>query len=139
MYDLQKIQKIISDINRYFKELREIGVSSIKDLKISKNFLSASMLIFSIVNRTIDLGNEILTSNNLGTPLTYRDIFNLLYKNKFITKKMLDEISYLIHIRNLIAHEYYRFKESDIFKALKKLPIVLKFIESIKRKIRIKI
>jgi len=46
------------------------------------------MVLFTILNRAIDLGEEIVLSKNLGMPSTYKDIFRLLLKNKTIEKNI---------------------------------------------------
>jgi len=80
MYDMERIGKIISDIEKYFRDLKELKIEKIEDLKDKRNFYALSMALFSILNRTIDLGSEIVIANNLGMPSTYRDIFSLLGK-----------------------------------------------------------
>ena len=81
MYDLERITKIISEIEKYFKDLDEISIKGEDDLEDKRNFYACSMLIFSILNRVIDLGSEMVTANNFGIPVTYKDIFRLLAKN----------------------------------------------------------
>ena len=56
------------------------------------------MALFSALNRTIDLGSEIVMANNLGIPSTYRDIFKLLSKNGFIDKTLEKELSRLVFL-----------------------------------------
>ena len=36
------------------------------------------MALFSLLNRVIDLGSEMVMGADLGTPAIYRDIFRLL-------------------------------------------------------------
>ena len=60
MYDLERIGKIISDMQRYLKELKDYNLS-IEELHDSKTYHASSMLIFAILNRLIDLGSEIIS------------------------------------------------------------------------------
>lgn len=41
----------------------------------------------------------------------------------------------LVHIRNLIAHEYQEFTAKDIFQALKEINVIKQFIVVVKKKI----
>ena len=90
------------------------------------------MVLFSILNRAIDLGDEIVMANNLGMPFTYKEIFRLLTRNEFIGKDMGEELSNLVFYRNLLSHEYYDLTEEDVLEVFKKISIVKKFVERIK-------
>ncbi len=78
MFDLERLTKIISDIYRYLDDLERMEIKDPRDLDDIKNFYAVSMILFTLINRVIDLGDEIVTSRNLGVPGTYREIFNLL-------------------------------------------------------------
>lgn len=134
MYDIERIGKIISDIERYFRdlELEGLNIKNVEDLEDRKDFYAISMVLFSILNRAIDLGDEIVMANNLGMPSTYKEIFRLLTRNKFIGKDMGEELSNLVFYRNLLSHEYYDLTEEDVFEVFKKISIVKKFVERIK-------
>ena len=78
MYDTERIARIISDIEKYLRDLEELDIKEARDLADKRNFYAISMVLFSILNRTIDLGEELVMANNLGMPSTYREIFKLL-------------------------------------------------------------
>ena len=88
--------------------------------------------MFSIINRAIDLGEEIVSYKKLGFPGRYREIFYLLEKNRIINEKSYNELSDLVYFRNLAAHEYHTFTENDVFNALKKISTVNNFIVIVK-------
>jgi len=134
MYDIERMGKIISDIERYFRdlELEGLNIKKVEDLEDRKDFYAISMVLFSILNRAIDLGDEIVMANNLGMPSTYKEIFRLLTKNEYIGKDMGEELSNLVFYRNLLSHEYYDLTEEDVLEVFKKISIVKKFVERIK-------
>ena len=138
MYDIERIGKIISDIERYFRdlELEGLNIKKVEDLEDRKDFYAISMVLFSILNRAIDLGDEIVMANNLGMPSTYKEIFRLLTRNEYIGKDMGEELSNLVFYRNLLSHEYYDLTEEDVFEVFKKISIVKKFIGRIKKILR---
>ena len=82
MFDLEQLTKIISDIYRYLDDLEKIEPKDLSDLDDIRNFYAVSMILFTLINRTIDLGDEIVTSRNLGVPGTYQEIFSLLERVK---------------------------------------------------------
>ena len=136
MYDIERIGKIISDIEKYLRDLEELKIEEIEDLEDKRNFYALSMALFSVLNRKIDLGSEIVMANNLGIPSTYRDIFKLLSKNGFIDKVLEKELSRLVFYRNLLSHEYYDLTERDIFDVLRRIGVIKQFVEKIKELLR---
>ena len=134
MYDVERIGKIISDIERYFRdlELEGLNIKKVEDLEDKKDFYAISMVLFSILNRAIDLGDEIVMANNLGMPSTYKEIFRLLTRNEYIGKDMGEKLSNLVFYRNLLSHEYYDLTEEDVLEVFKKISIVKKFVARIK-------
>ena len=136
MYDVERLGKIFSDIERYFADLETLNVRTVKDLADRRNFYSVSMVIFSIINRTINLGEEVVTANNLGTPSTYKDIFYLLRKNGIINDRMKNELSELSSYRNVFSHEYQNLTEKDVYNALLKINAVKEFAKRIKAGIK---
>jgi len=136
MYDLERIGKIISDIEKYLRDLEELDIKEAKDLADKRNFYAISMVLLSIVNRAIDLGEEIVMANNLGMPSTYKEIFRLLVKNELIDTNLGEGLSNLVFYRNLLSHEYYELTEKDVFDVSKKVGIVKGFAEKIKELLR---
>lgn len=43
MYDLERLGKIISDIEKYLRDLKELDINKIEDLRDKKNLYSVSM------------------------------------------------------------------------------------------------
>lgn len=128
----ERLLSIFRDIERFFTDLEGIGVFDRDDLKDKKQFYATSMLLFSIINRAIDLGEEIIADKKFGLPATYNEIFYLLEKNKIISQRLCSQLSSLIYFRNLAAHEYHTFTEKDVFNAFQEITAVKKFVEIIK-------
>jgi uncharacterized protein YutE (UPF0331/DUF86 family) len=120
---------IIADIEKYLRELEDLNIKTIEDLKERKNFYSASMLLLTIFNRVIDLGEELVLRKKLGMPATYSEIFALLRKADIINDKLFLELREIVRLRNRLSHEYFTFTEKDVFEGLKKIKIVKQFIK----------
>ncbi len=136
MFDLERLTKIISDIYRYLDDLERMELTDMRDLDDIKNFYAVSMILFTLINRVIDLGDEIVTSRNLGVPGTYREIFNLLERGKVIDKELASDLSNLVYQRNILAHEYYNLTEKDVFKTYRRVHVIRKFVERVKENIK---
>lgn len=130
MYDKERIIVIVEDIKKYSQKLRERNIKKVFELD-DVNYYACSMIIFSIINRAIDLGDEIVNSKKLGFPSETKDIFILLGENKIINKKTEEKMRDLIRLRNKIAHRYGSMNKEDIFKAIEEVKIVEEFVSEI--------
>lgn len=132
MYDIERIAKMISDIERYLRDLKELDIQRVEDLDDKKNLYALSMVLFSITNRAIDLADEIVMANDLGMPSTYRETFKLLARNGYIDATLMEKMSKLVFYRNLLAHEYYDVTEKDLFDLQKNIGMVRQFVDIVK-------
>ena len=137
MYDVNRIGRIISDIKKYQNELNSYGIKKVSDLKEGIKYHASAMLIFAILNRVLDLGNEILANESVGAPNTYLDIMPLLSKAGYINKEEADELNKIIEKRNVMAHFYYEINEKDLFKVINKLYLIDGFIQIVKKRIKL--
>lgn len=134
MIDKEQISIMIKDIERYLSDLSTIDVSSKEDLKEKEAYYAVSMIIFQIMNRTIDIGNEIISgSRDIPVPGSYKETFEILSENKIIAPKTASHMTQLMKFRNAIAHEYYRITEDEIFKLKNEIHDVGNFVDEIKR------
>jgi len=131
MYDIEKINRIIDDINRFFIDLERIKLDK-ENIKDSTNLHGSSMLIFGIINRTIDLAEEILVKNDLPMPSAYHECFPALGKAGLLDKSLSYELEILAKDRKLFAHHYYATKQKEVLRLSKDIYAVKRFIESVK-------
>ena len=124
---------MIKDIERYLSDLLEMDIQSKNDLKKKEAYYAVSMVIFAVMNRVIDIGNEIISgSENIPVPATYAETFELLSKNKIISTALASDMTKLMKYRNIIAHEYYRLSVDELFRLKKDVHKAEKFILEIK-------
>ncbi len=50
MFDLERITKILADMETFFSDLKSFNIAKSDDLKDRKNFHSVSMVLFAILN-----------------------------------------------------------------------------------------
>ncbi|MBU1104242.1 MAG: DUF86 domain-containing protein [Nanoarchaeota archaeon] len=137
MYDIQRIGKIITDIEKFAKELSSYKIREVSDLSDSKTFHATSMVIFGILNRTIDLGSEILFAENLGAPNTYQDIMPTLAKANIIDKERAEKLNKMINKRNILAHFYGDIKEKDLLSLAKNINLIEDFVRTVKKNVKV--
>ena len=137
MYNIERVTSMIKDIKDYQRILESFKIDSIDNLKDDKTLHSSSMIIFAMLNRVIDLGQEILIKEEYGMPDRYEEIFTKLEKAGMMNKKESTEFKELIKFRNIIAHTYYSVSKNDVFNAIQKAKLIDNFIEKIKKRVRI--
>ena len=125
-----RLSIIISRIERHVKRANELVN---RDLSDDVVFSALSMECFQAINSAIDLGEHLVSKHNLGIPSTYREVFEILHKNKIINEEILNGMKKLIFYRNLIAHEYYTIEVKDLKEIVDMLNVLLDLVESVKR------
>jgi len=128
-----RLATIISRIERHKEKAEELVEQDISDYLI---FNTLAMECFQAVNSAIELGELIVSEKNLGFPSRYREIFELLYNAKLMSKKGLEDIKELIFFRNLIAHEYYTITEDELREMGSLLGCLDELIENVKRELQ---
>jgi uncharacterized protein YutE (UPF0331/DUF86 family) len=135
-YDREQVSKILSDIGRYTKDLQELGITSREDLEDRRTLYALSMLLFTIINRALDLADEVILTNRLGMPSSYREIFDILRRRRFIERELAEEMASLVFYRNMIAHQYDDLTDDDLYSLFERLDTILRFVDRMKEIIR---
>ena len=92
-----------------------------------------AMECFQAVNALIEIGEYVVTDKRLGFPSTYREIFELLAREKLMNKDELGAAKRLVFLRNLIAHEYQRITEEELIEMAGLLGIAKGFVDRIRK------
>lgn len=112
-----------------------MATKNVDDLYDRKNYHASSMVVFTILNKVIDLGTEILTSEELGAPNTYKDIMPTLAKAGVINKEQADSLNRLIKKRNVLSHFYEDMDENELYSTIKELHIIMDFVNLVKKRV----
>lgn len=127
-----RITVAIESLNKHFRELGELNIKKKEDLDTVK-YRAASMDIFTIINKTIDIADEVALEKSLGFPAEYKEVFTMLKNARIIDEKMEKKLKDLVMLRNKISHRYDILTEKDIFNAVKEVEIIKDFVECVKR------
>ncbi len=128
MLNKERVNFIVEDIDIYFEKLKNIAPTK-ENLNNDEKFLSTSMAIFQILNRMIDLADEIVKTEKMGYPLQIKDLFTFLEQKNFIDKKLERKLKDLIIARNKFSHRYGNINKEDILSILKELDSVKEFVK----------
>lgn len=125
---------MVKDVERYLSDMAEMGIEDKKHLEEKEAYYAVSMVVFAVMNRVIDMGNEVISgSANIPVPGTYAETFELLARNNVISPATATEMTRLMKYRNIIAHEYYRLSTDELFRLKKDVVHAETFIDEIKK------
>lgn len=134
MSDINKLNKNIQNIEKYLKILEEYNFKNFEEFDENVNdVLAISMALFTILNASIEIGEEIIEEKKLDFPTSYKEIFLIIKKEKIISKELCDKLSSFMKQRNMIAHQYDEIENEKIYELLLEKKIFKEFISEVKK------
>lgn len=136
--DKERILNTIKIIQEYIDLIKKRNISIADESENDKNFryMGISMAFFTILNKTIELAEELVDSLELKyVATTYMENIEILYKNKLLDENQYKIFKSFVSYRNEIAHEYEEIKNVEIDWCLKNLDFISDFIKIIKKKL----
>lgn len=127
---IEFIKTEIEDIKRY-KDINYDKYMENRDLQ-----RIIERIIENIVNAIIDISKIILVYSDIPIPDTYRDIILSLKELNMVNSEVIENISNLTRLRNILAHQYLDIKWELIENFLKKeVNFVESFVTELEKKI----
>lgn len=78
----------------------------------------------------IDIGSHIVSDQELGSPGSYREIFEMMAEAGIIELQLAEKMQSFASMRNILVHDYMRINHGITYDAIKnELIWVDKFIE----------
>lgn len=128
---MDDFENTLNRIKKYFDDLEECRDLDLRD---KRNFYANSMIVFSIINESIILGELFMSKNAMAAPLTYKEMMDILAERKAIDGKLAMKMKLLVQKRNIIAHEYGNITQEDIAELVKKVGIARNFAAALAEK-----
>ena len=75
--------------------------------------------LFISINMMVDIAMHIVVDEKLGSTDNMREAFEILYKEKYITKEDMTRYKNMIAFRNILSHEYVKIDKKIVFNVLK--------------------
>lgn len=135
MYDLERLNLIIDDINMYIGKIERMDILSMKKID-DLIFDACSMNCFSLLNKVLDLSEQIVKGRDLGTPFKYRDYFDMLSSVNIINRKLGEKIGDMIILRNKFSHRYDKITEKELLNFVKDVKNIKVFVGKIEEEVR---
>ena len=126
-------EKILLQASRLEESIAQIEVV---EKKIDDPLYHAALERFLqiAIEEVINIGNEIIVAEKIGTPLTYKDVFKILEQHKVITASLSKELQYFCSFRNRLVHLYWDISKEEFQVQIKKRTKLLEFVAIILKK-----
>ncbi len=121
MINRETLQKRIEKAQEYIDFLEEIKAKyNLEEFQSNKMiFGSTERFLHLTIESLIDIGNHIISADNLGIVNAYRDIPIILYENNYINKEQKNIFIQIIGTRNILVHDYLDIEKETIYRILK--------------------
>ncbi|MEK6932823.1 MAG: DUF86 domain-containing protein [Nanoarchaeota archaeon] len=114
-----RIDDKIEEIENYLSELGEITPDSFQDyINDFKTKAACERYFEKIIEAVVDLTFLIIKDKGFKTPGEDKEAFDILAKEKIISKELADRLKDAKSMRNIIAHEYGKTDDRIIFESI---------------------
>ena len=120
MVRIEILQKRISKAYEYLEILKKIKKEYSKEIFVKDPLIygSTERFLQLTIEALIDIGNHIVSDQNLGQVNFYSDIPQLLYQNNYIKKDLKEIFIQIIGFRNILVHDYLNIDLSIVYSVL---------------------
>ena len=109
----------LKSLSVYVAKLEELRPASLEVWKTDlENYWAVLHGLQIAVQHVIDIGNHILSGQNLAAPTDYKETLLELGRNKVIPMPFAEKISGMAGLRNVIVHRYLGVDPEKVFNAV---------------------
>lgn len=112
----QRLNQLSTSINK-IERFKEISLEEFLKDDIIQDVVEYNLLI--AINMMIDIATHIVVDNNMGSPETLGEAFNILNKEKYLNDKETKVYRNMVGLRNILSHEYINIDKKIIYSILK--------------------
>jgi len=107
MVDIAVVRRILSSLNESLEHLKSKQNVSFEEYKKDRDIQAiVERKLETTIQACIDIGNHIISSQNLGSPSDYGEIFLILAQKGIINNKQSEKLLRMAGFRNVLIHEY---------------------------------
>jgi uncharacterized protein YutE (UPF0331/DUF86 family) len=106
-------------LRQYLKTLREVEKFGPERFKADP-FIhgTAERYLHLTIECLLDIGNHIIADHGYRKPESYGEIFEILAKNNVISHELLQELSGMAALRNVLVHDYLRLDLDLVYRII---------------------
>lgn len=107
MVDIAVVRRILSSLNESLQHLKSKQNVSFEEYKKDRDIQAVvERRLETAIQACIDIGNHIISQQNMGSPSDYGEIFLILTQEGVINNKQADKLIRMAGFRNVLIHEY---------------------------------
>ncbi|MCK8824294.1 type VII toxin-antitoxin system HepT family RNase toxin [Fuchsiella alkaliacetigena] len=120
MVNQEIIQKRIDKANQYLDFLNEIRADySLREFKSDPLLYGSSERFLHLcIESFLDIGNHIISDQNLGKVDAYSDIPKILFENDYLSAEIRDVFIMIVGFRNILVHDYLEIDREIVYSVL---------------------
>lgn len=108
-------------LDKYLTDLRDIQPANFDAFEQDKMLRRyAERMLHMTIDVCIQIAIEILTDANLRAPENYHDVFIVLGDHKILSPMLVNSMTMLVELRNLLVYEYDVVDHMMVYSVLKK-------------------
>ncbi|MCG2720820.1 MAG: DUF86 domain-containing protein [Thermodesulfovibrionales bacterium] len=137
VYSRESLVKRIEKLKEYRYDLREMKDITLEYyLKDKKTKYSIERLLFLISENILDFLDHMLSARFEIISESYEDILENAYKKSLLNDPLYLKMKGLGGFRNILAHEYMRLSDEEVFRNFRKmLGMIDEIIQSLEAKL----
>lgn len=112
----QRLNQLSASINK-IERFKEISLEEFLEDDIIQDVVEYNLFI--AINMMIDIATHIVVDNNMGSPETLGEAFNILNKEKYLNDEQTKAYRNMVGLRNILSHEYINIDKKIIYSILK--------------------
>ena len=107
--DEKRVLSMLDQLDRYYKELQETIIKR-----------SNERITQLLIEICIDISNLLFKELKLGLPEEEENVFEILAKNKVISKSMSNKLKRMKRFRNILIHRYGQIDDRLVYENINK-------------------
>ena len=112
----QRLNQLSTSINK-IERFKEMSLEEFLKDDIIQDVVEYNLFI--AINMMIDIATHIVVDNNMGSPETLGEAFNILNKEKYLNDEETKVYRNMVGLRNILSHEYINIDKKIIYRILK--------------------
>ncbi len=137
MVEKETIVRRLTFLEEYCSDLDEarqsINWENFSQDKVIRRYIERTLHM--AVEACLDIANHIISYEGYREPVDNKDIFQVLFEQKILDKKLMENLKKMAQFRNVIVHDYIRVQPETVYAILQKnFGDVLEFANLIKER-----
>lgn len=117
----QSLQTKLDSLQTYLADLRDIQPANFEAFEQDKMLRRyAERMLHMTIDSCIQIGIEILTGEGLRAPENFHDVFNVLGDHGILSPLLVNSMTLMVELRNLLVYEYDVVDHMMVYSVLKR-------------------